>query len=76
MTVPLNTQTHTISNYRVPNFHTEIRMVFTNQMVVTPVRGAGRSEGVFPMERMLDIACQRTGYDTNRDSSEEPTQGR
>ena len=61
MTVPLNTQTHTISNYRVPNFHTEIRMVFTNQMVVTPVRGAGRSEGVFPMERMLDIAAKELG---------------
>jgi CO/xanthine dehydrogenase Mo-binding subunit len=58
MTVPLNTQTHTVSNYRVPNFFTEIRMVFTNQMVVTPVRGAGRSEGVHVMERMLDFAAK------------------
>ncbi len=58
MTVPLNTQTHTVSNYRVPNFYTEIRMVFTNQMVVTPVRGAGRSEGVHVMERMLDFAAK------------------
>ena len=61
MTVPLNTQTHTISNYRVPNFYSEIRMVFTNQMVVTPVRGAGRSEGVFAMERMLDFAAKELG---------------
>lgn len=58
MTVPLNTQTHTVSNYRVPNFATEIRMVFTNQMVVTPVRGAGRSQGVHVMERMLDFAAK------------------
>jgi len=63
MTVPLNTQTHTVSNYRVPNFYTEIRMVFTNQMVVTPVRGAGRSEGIFAMERMLDFAAKELGMD-------------
>ncbi|MEI8131232.1 MAG: xanthine dehydrogenase family protein molybdopterin-binding subunit [Leptolinea sp.] len=63
MTVPLNTQTHTVSNYRVPNFYTEIRMVFTNQMVVTPVRGAGRSEGVFVMERMLDAAAKELKMD-------------
>ncbi len=63
MTVPLNTQTHTVSNYRVPNFYTEIRMVFTNQMVVTPVRGAGRSEGVQDMERMMDFAARKLGMD-------------
>jgi len=63
MTVPLNTQTHTVSNYRVPNFYTEIRMVFTNEMVVTPVRGAGRSEGVFVMERMLDAAAKELKMD-------------
>ena len=63
MTVPLNTQTHTVSNYRVPNYYTEIRMVFTNQMVVTPVRGAGRSEGVFVMERMMDFAARKLGMD-------------
>ncbi len=63
MTVPLNTQTHTVSNYRVPNFYTEIRMVFTNQMVVTPVRGAGRSEGVFAMERMMDFAARKLDMD-------------
>lgn len=63
MTVPLNTQTHTVSNYRIPNYYTEIRMVFTNQMVVTPVRGAGRSEGVHAMERMLDFAARKLGMD-------------
>ena len=63
MTVPLNTQTHTVSNYRVPNFYTEIRMVFTTQMVVTPVRGAGRSEGIFVMERLLDAAARELKMD-------------
>ncbi len=63
MTVPLNTQTHTVSNYRVPNFYTEIRMVFTNEMVVTPVRGAGRSEAVFVMERIMDAAAKELNMD-------------
>jgi aerobic carbon-monoxide dehydrogenase large subunit len=63
MTVPLNTQTHTVSNYRVPNFHTEFKVVFTNQMIVTPVRGAGRNYGVYVMERMLDAAAKELNMD-------------
>lgn len=63
MTVPLNTQTHTVSNYRIPNFYTEINMVFTNEMIVTPVRGAGRPQGVFVMERMLDVAARELKMD-------------
>jgi aerobic carbon-monoxide dehydrogenase large subunit len=63
MTVPLNTQTHTVSNYRVPNFYTQIKMVFTTEMVVTPVRGAGRPEGVFVMERLMDAAAKEMGLD-------------
>lgn len=63
MTVPLNTQTHTVSNYVVPNFYTEINVVFTNEMIVTPVRGAGRPQGVFVMERLLDAAAKELHMD-------------
>ncbi|MBA4398633.1 MAG: xanthine dehydrogenase [Anaerolinea sp.] len=63
MTVPLNTQTHTVSNYNIPNFYTEITMVFSNEMVVTPVRGAGRPQGVFVMERMIDAAARELKMD-------------
>ncbi|HMD90097.1 MAG TPA: xanthine dehydrogenase family protein molybdopterin-binding subunit [Anaerolineaceae bacterium] len=63
MTVPLNTQTHTISNYNIPNYYTEINMVFTNEMVVTPVRGAGRPFGIFVMERMMDFLACELGID-------------
>ncbi len=63
MTVPLNTQTHTMGSYDIPNFYTEIRMVFTNKMVVSPVRGAGRMYGVYVMERMLDFAARELGLD-------------
>ncbi len=63
MTVPLNTQTHTLGSYDIPNYYTEVRMVFTNKMVVTPVRGAGRTYGVFVMERLMDIAAKKLGMD-------------
>jgi aerobic carbon-monoxide dehydrogenase large subunit len=61
MTVTLNTQTHTLGSYDIPNFYTETRMVFTNTMVVTPVRGAGRMYGNYVMERMMDIAAKELG---------------
>jgi len=63
MTVPLNTMTHTMGSYIVPNFYTEVRMVFTNKMVVSPVRGAGRMYGNYVMERMLDAAARELKLD-------------
>jgi len=63
LTVPLNTQTHTMGPYEIPNFHTEYKVVFTNRILVTPVRGAGRPQGVFVMERMMDLAAKELGLD-------------
>ncbi len=63
MTVPLNTQCHAMSAYDVENYYTEVKMVFTNKMIVTPVRGAGRPQGIFVMERMLDLAAKELGLD-------------
>ncbi len=63
MTVPLNTQCHAMSAYDVANYYTEVKMVFTNKMIVTPVRGAGRPQGIFVMERMLDLAAKELGLD-------------
>lgn len=63
MTVPLNTQTHVLGSYDILNYYTEVRMVFTNKMVVTPVRGAGRTYGVFVMERLLDAVAHKLGMD-------------
>jgi len=62
-TIPLNTQTHTTSNYLVPSFYTEFTNVFTNQMITSPVRGAGRNYGVYAMERMMDAAAKELGMD-------------
>ncbi|MFQ5550403.1 MAG: xanthine dehydrogenase family protein molybdopterin-binding subunit, partial [Gemmatimonadales bacterium] len=63
LTVPINTQCTLLGCYRVPNYYTEFKAVFTNKTLVTPVRGAGRQHGVFVMERLLDIAARELGID-------------
>jgi CO/xanthine dehydrogenase Mo-binding subunit len=47
----------------VPNYYTEFRAVFTNKIIVTPYRGAGRQHGVFVIERLLDAAAKELGID-------------
>lgn len=63
MTIPLNTQCHALGAYDIPNYCTEVKMAFTNKMIVTPVRGAGRPQGIYVIERLLDIAAKELGLD-------------
>ncbi|RLC78477.1 MAG: xanthine dehydrogenase family protein molybdopterin-binding subunit [Chloroflexi bacterium] len=63
LTIPLNTQSHAMSAYDVSNYHSDLKVVFTNKMIVTPVRGAGRPQGIFLMERLLDLAAKELGID-------------
>jgi len=63
LTIPLNTQSHLMGSYVIENFSSNCTAVFTNKPIVTPVRGAGRQQGIFIIERMLDIACKELGID-------------
>jgi carbon-monoxide dehydrogenase large subunit len=63
LTVPLNTQCHALGAYDIPDYYTEFKAVFTNKMIVTPVRGAGRPHGIFIIERMMDVAARELGID-------------
>ena len=63
LTIPLNTQSHSMSAYDVPNYHSDLKVVFTNKMITTPVRGAGRPQGIFLMERLLDLAAKELSID-------------
>jgi carbon-monoxide dehydrogenase large subunit len=49
--------------YAIPNFRIEVLAVYTNMISTTPVRGAGRPQGVFVMERMMDRLAAATGLD-------------
>ena len=49
--------------YVLPAYRLEVRVALTNKVAVTPVRGAGRPQAVFVMERLLDRAAAGLGLD-------------
>ncbi len=63
LTVPLNTQCHALGPYKIPTYYGELKVVFTNRPIVSPLRGAGRPQGVFVIERLLDVAAKELGLD-------------
>ena len=63
LTVPINSQCTLLGPYLVPNYYSEFKVAFTNKMIVTPYRGAGRQHGVFVMERLLDLAAKELKID-------------
>ena len=49
--------------YRVPALDLDILAIATNKTPVTPIRGAGKPQGVFVMERLLDMVAREMGID-------------
>jgi carbon-monoxide dehydrogenase large subunit len=49
--------------YDLPLIHYEVKTVMTNTAPVGAYRGAGRPEGVFVIERLLDTAARQIGID-------------
>lgn len=47
--------------YVLPTYQLETRVALTNKVAVTPVRGAGRPQAVFAMERLMDRAADKLG---------------
>ncbi len=52
--LPYNSATCVPGPYVIPNFDLRVQIVHTNKVPCSPVRGAGRPQGVFAMERMID----------------------
>ena len=61
--LPYNSATNLLGPYAVPAYALDIRLAATNKVPVTPVRGAGRPQGTFAMERLLDRAARLLGLD-------------
>jgi carbon-monoxide dehydrogenase large subunit len=49
--------------YVLPAYQLETTVVYTNKVPTTPVRGAGRPQAVFAMERLLDRAARELALD-------------
>jgi carbon-monoxide dehydrogenase large subunit len=58
-----NVQKNFPSVYRLPAFHVRTLASFTNTTPIGAYRGAGRPEGVYYMERLLDTAARELGID-------------
>jgi aerobic carbon-monoxide dehydrogenase large subunit len=58
-----NVVRNTVSLYRTPLIEVSTRCVFTNTTFVSPYRGAGRPEGNYFMERVIDVAAAEMGID-------------
>ncbi len=59
----VNIQKNTPSLYATPLLAVHSRCVFTNSVPIGPYRGAGRPEGNYIMERLVDAAARETGID-------------
>jgi aerobic carbon-monoxide dehydrogenase large subunit len=49
--------------YVIPNFRLDVTVGFTNKVPNTVVRGAGRPQGTFTIERLMDRAADGMGLD-------------
>lgn len=61
--VPLITATQLPGPYRLPAYYSDATIVYTNRVPVSPYRGAGRPQGVFAIERVLDYAADQLQLD-------------
>ncbi len=59
----LNTVKNVVSVYKTPLLEVSTKCVFTNTTFVNPYRGAGRPEGNYYMERLVDTAAAEMGID-------------
>jgi aerobic carbon-monoxide dehydrogenase large subunit len=61
--VPIISSTQLLGPYKLGAYRVEFHSMYTNTVIVTPYRGAGRPHGVFVMERVMDALADRLGLD-------------
>jgi carbon-monoxide dehydrogenase large subunit len=61
--VPIITSTQLLGPYKPGVYRVEFESLYTNTVIVTPYRGAGRPQGCFVMERTMDAIARDLGLD-------------
>ncbi len=61
--VPIITATQLLGPYKPGAYRVEFWSLYTNTVLVTPYRGAGRPQGCFAMERTVDAIARHLGLD-------------
>jgi carbon-monoxide dehydrogenase large subunit len=61
--IPFNSATNVVGPYVLPALDLEISWCLTNKVPTSSTRGAGRPQGTFIIERMLDLVADQLGLD-------------
>ena len=61
--VPIITSTQLLGPYKPATYRVEFDSLYTNTVIVTPYRGAGRPQAAFAMERTMDAVAAALGRD-------------
>jgi aerobic carbon-monoxide dehydrogenase large subunit len=61
--VPIITATQLLGPYKPGAYRVEFASLYTNTVLVTPYRGAGRPQGCYVMERVMDAIARDVGLD-------------
>lgn len=61
--VPIITSTQLLGPYKPASYRVTFHSLYTNTVIVTPYRGAGRPQGCFAMERTMDAIAAELGLD-------------
>ena len=61
--IPIVTASRLPGPYKLPAYSSEMHVVYTNTVPVTPYRGAGMPQGAFVMERVVDLIARDLGID-------------
>jgi CO/xanthine dehydrogenase Mo-binding subunit len=61
--VPIITSTQLLGPYKPGAYRVEFQSLYTNTVLVTPYRGAGRPQGCFVMERVMDAIARELELD-------------
>ncbi|TFV86259.1 aerobic carbon-monoxide dehydrogenase large subunit [Blastococcus sp. CT_GayMR16] len=61
--VPIVTATQLVGPYVIPTYRVRVESVYTNTVIVTPYRGAGRPQGCYAMERTMDRIADELDLD-------------
>ncbi|MCR6029867.1 molybdopterin-dependent oxidoreductase [Nocardioides sp. zg-579] len=61
--VPINASTQLVGPYKTGPYRVVFDSLYTNTVIVTPYRGAGRPQGCFVMERTMDAIAAYLGKD-------------
>lgn len=57
VTLSFNAASHIRNQFNIGNMRVHARQVLTNKQPTTPVRGAGRTEATFVMDRIVDLVA-------------------